>query len=100
MSARIAPGGGSSNVATGIPVLDHLLGLLARSGGSSSPWSCRPGRARRRSPRPGRRSGVVRRRASREGFPGHGSAFMPAEEALAQIVFEVSDRRSSPATSI
>jgi imidazoleglycerol-phosphate dehydratase len=27
-----------------------------------------------------------------EGLPGHGSAFMPAEEALAQIVFEISDR--------
>ena len=32
MSARVTPGGGSANVATGIPVLDHLLGLQARSG--------------------------------------------------------------------
>ncbi|MBA2383789.1 MAG: hypothetical protein H0V68_03890, partial [Actinobacteria bacterium] len=36
MSARVAPGSGTAgrtaNVATGLPVLDHLLGLLARSG--------------------------------------------------------------------
>ena len=43
MSARIAPGGGSSNVATGIPVLDHLLGLLARSGGFELALELPPG---------------------------------------------------------
>ena len=32
MSARVSSGNGTTNVATGIPVLDHLLTLLARSG--------------------------------------------------------------------
>ena len=31
--ARIAEGGGAINVATGVPVLDHLLTELARAGG-------------------------------------------------------------------
>ena len=30
--ARIAPGSGAVNVATGVPVLDHLLQVLARAG--------------------------------------------------------------------
>jgi len=31
--ARISHGSGSVNVSTGVPVLDHLLGELARAGG-------------------------------------------------------------------
>ena len=93
MSARIAPGGGSSNVATGIPVLDHLLALLARSGGFELALELPPGEGEQEIAAAGAALGESFADILRtEGFPGHGSAFMPAEEALAQIVFEVSDR--------
>ena len=93
MSARIAPGGGSSNVATGIPVLDHLLGLLARSGGFELALELPPGEGDAEVAAAGAALGESFADVLRgEGLPGHGSAFMPAEEALAQIVFEVSDR--------
>ena len=64
-SARIALGGGSANVATGLPVLDHLLGVLARARRSSSRSRSRPARPRRRSRRPARaRRGARRRRSA------------------------------------
>jgi imidazoleglycerol-phosphate dehydratase len=93
MSARIAPGGGSSNVATGIPVLDHLLGQLARSGGFELALELPPGEGEAEVAAAGTALGQSFADVLRvEGLPGHGSAFMPAEEALAQIVFEVSER--------
>ena len=75
VSARVASGSGSANVATGIPVLDHLLTLLARSGRFELALELPPGDAEaevadagrgsaRRSPRcsgPTVRSGTARR---------------------------------------
>ena len=93
MSARIAPGGGTSNVATGIPVLDHLLALLARSGGFELALELPPGDAEEEVDAAGRALGesiATSLRAARA--PGHASAFMPADEALAQVALEVSDR--------
>lgn len=93
MSARIAPGGGTSNVATGIPVLDHLLGQLARSGGFDLQLELPPGDAEAEVVAAGRSLGETFAGLLRaDGTPGHGSAFMPADEALAQVAFEVSDR--------
>ena len=93
MSARIAPGGGRSNVATGVPVLDHLLGQLARSGGFDLALELPPGEAEAEVAAAGAALGEAFADVLRgEGLPGHGSAFMPAEEALAQVVFEVSER--------
>ena len=93
MSARIAPGGGSSNVATGIPVLDHLLGQLARSGGFELALELPPGEGEAEVAAAGAALGESFADILRaDGLPGHGSAFMPAEEALAQIVFEVSEQ--------
>lgn len=93
MSARVTSGGGSANVATGIPVLDHLLGLLARSGRFDLALELPPGDAEAEVAAAGRAlgeaiSGLLRA----EGAAGHGSAFMPADEALAQVALEVSDR--------
>jgi imidazoleglycerol-phosphate dehydratase len=93
MSARIAPGSGTSNVATGIPVLDHLLGLLARTGGFELALELPPGDAEAEVADAGNAlgasfAGLLRAEAAR----GHGSAFVPADEALAQVALEVSER--------
>lgn len=93
MSARVTPGGGSANVATGIPVLDHLLGLLARSGRFDLALELPPGDAEAEVTAAGRALGeAVSGLLRADGVPGHGSAFMPADEALAQVALEVSDR--------
>lgn len=95
MSARIAPGSGTSNVATGIPVLDHLLGLLARTGGFELALELPPGDAEAEVADAGTALGasfaaVLRADAAR----GHGSAFLPADEALAQVALEVTTHPS------
>ncbi len=93
MSARVTPGGGSANVATGIPVLDHLLGLLARSGRFDLALELPPGDAEAEVAAAGRALGeAVSGLLRADGAAGHGSAFMPADEALAQVALEVSDR--------
>ena len=93
MSAWIAPGGGTSNIATGIPVLDHLLAELARSGGFELRLELPPGDGEAEVAAAGAALGETFADMLRgDRMPGHGSAFMPADEALAQIVFEVSDR--------
>ena len=93
MSARVTPGGGSANVATGIPVLDHLLGLLARSGRFDLALELPPGEAEAEVTAAGRALGeAVSGLLRADGVAGHGSAFMPADEALAQVALEVSDR--------
>lgn len=95
MSARIATGPGSSNVATGIPVLDHLLGLLARAGGFELGLELPPGDAEAEVDDAGRALGESFAALLRAGgAPGHASAFLPADEALAQIALEASERPS------
>ena len=79
------------NVGTGLPVLDHLLGLLAVHGGFDIELEIAPGAPR---PRPRRRvarsAGRSREplRAGRAARPG----VIPADEALAHVVLEASDR--------
>lgn len=93
MSARVSSGAGTANVATGIPVLDHLLTLLAKSGRFELALELPPGDAAAEVADAGRALGEVFATQLRaEGAPGHGSAFMPADEALAQVALEVSDR--------
>ena len=93
MSARLTPGDGRANVATGLPVLDHLLGSLARSGGFELALELPPGDAEAEVAEAGRALGEAAAPLLRAaGTPGHGSAFMPADEALAQVALEVSDR--------
>jgi imidazoleglycerol-phosphate dehydratase len=95
MSARVAPGSGTSNVVTGIPVLDHLVTLLARSGGFEIALELRPGDAEAEVTDAGRALGETFAALLRaEGSPGHASAFLPADEALAQVALEASGRPS------
>ena len=80
-------------MATGIPVLDHLLGLLARSGGFELALELPPGDAEGEVDAAGRSLGETFAELLRaDDVPGHASAFMPADEALAQVALEVSDR--------
>lgn len=93
MSARVAPGAGEANVATGLPVLDHLLALLARAGGFELALELPPGDAEAEVVESGRALGEAFAPILREASaPGHGSATMPAEEALAHVTLEVSGR--------
>jgi imidazoleglycerol-phosphate dehydratase len=93
MGARVSSGSGVANVATGIPVLDHLLTLLARSGRFELALELPPGDAEAEVADAGTALGEAFSEHLRaDGAPGHGSAFMPADEALAQVALEVSDR--------
>jgi imidazoleglycerol-phosphate dehydratase len=93
MTARVTAGGGTANVATGLPVLDHLLGLLARSGRFQLALELPPGDAEAEVAEAGRAMGEAFADVLRaDDVAGHGSAFMPAHEALAQVALEVSER--------
>jgi imidazoleglycerol-phosphate dehydratase len=92
VSARVSSGTGTANVATGIPVLDHLLALLARSGRFELALELPPGNAEAEVAAAGRALGEAFSELLRhEDVQGHASAFMPAHEALAQVALEVSD---------
>ena len=88
--ARIGEGAGAINVATGVPVLDHLLTELARAGGFDLTLEIEPddpeaevdaaGTALGRAVRPRLADGAL------------GEATVPADEALAMVVVERSGR--------
>lgn len=92
MSARVAAAGtGAISIATGLPVLDHLLTLLARSGRFEVSLELAPGDAEAEIAEAGRALGEALAPLLRaESAPGHGSATVPAQEALAQVALEVS----------
>ena len=92
MSARVtAAGSGAVNVATGLPVLDHLLTLLARSGRFELSLELAPGDAEAEVAEAGSALGEAFRELLRaESAPGLGSAAVPAQEALAHVALEVS----------
>ena len=92
MSARVvAAGTNGVNVATGLPVLDHLLTLLARSGRFELSLELPPGEAEAEVDEAGRSLGEAFAPLLRSsGAPGHGSAVLPAQEALAQVALEAS----------
>ena len=81
------------NVATGLPVLDHLLGSLARYGAFGLALEVAPGDPQEEVAAAGRALGQALRDPVRaDGVPGHGSALVPAEEALAQVALEAAER--------
>jgi len=92
--ARIGfPGSGTASVATGIPVLDHLLELLATSGGLDLELEAAPGDAAAEAAACGRALGDAFSQAlAAEGPRGAGAGHALADEALAQVVLEASGR--------
>ena len=86
-------GSGSTNIATGLPVLDHLLVLLAERASFDLALEVEPGAALEDVSAAGRALGESLSGALRVGGArGHGSAVVPAEEALAHVALEASGR--------
>jgi imidazoleglycerol-phosphate dehydratase len=94
LQARIGAGGSAqANVDTGVPVLDHLLTLLAERAGFDLMLEIAPGDAETEVSSAGRALGQALSDALHaDGAAGHGSVVLPADEALAHVVVEVSDR--------
>jgi imidazoleglycerol-phosphate dehydratase len=84
---------GSASVATGLPVLDHLVGELARCAGLRVTLEVAPGSAEEEVAAAGRALGSALSGPLRgDSASGRGWAFLPADEALAGVVVEVSER--------
>ena len=94
LHARVdVAGTGESRVVTGVPVLDHLLRLLAEHASFDLELEIAPGEAEAEVAAAGRALGRALADALRtEGSRGHGSAAVPADEALAHVVVEASGR--------
>jgi imidazoleglycerol-phosphate dehydratase len=88
--ARLAPGTGESNVATGLPVLDHLLAQLARAGRFDLALEIDPGEPVVEVDAAGSALGSAVASLLRSG--AHGEGTMPSDEALATVVLEASGR--------
>jgi imidazoleglycerol-phosphate dehydratase len=83
---------GAANVATGVPVLDHLVGELARSGRFEITLEVAPERADQAVPAAGRALGGALAERLAAPSSGRGWALVPAEEALAAAALERSER--------
>jgi len=92
--ARVTVGGeGRANVATGVPVVDHLLTLLAEHAGFDLALEVAPGNADEEVAAAGRALGAALSEALQvPGSRGYGSAVVPADEALAHVALEASGR--------
>jgi imidazoleglycerol-phosphate dehydratase len=86
-------GTGESNVGSGLPVLDHLLGLLARYAALDLELQLAPEGADAEVAAAGKALGqALREELSSDAVRGHGSAVAAADEALAHVVLEASGR--------
>ena len=86
-------GTGESNVSTGLPVLDHLLGLVARYGSVDLDLQLAPETGEAEVAAAGKALGSALREPLAAGdVRGHGSAVAAADDALAHIVLEASGR--------
>src|SRR5579871_998473 len=84
---------GEARVATGLAVLDHLVSEFARAARSELTLEVAPGTGEEEASAAGRALGEALRAPLRVGgASGRGFAWMPADEALAGAVLEVSDR--------
>jgi imidazoleglycerol-phosphate dehydratase len=106
MSSGVGAGGGSrlrvraqvaapgrAHVGTGVTVLDHLLKLLAEYGSFELTLEVQPGAAADQVAAAGRALGEALWEPLRQlGARGHGSAVVPADEALAHVALEASGR--------
>ena len=84
---------GEATVATGLPVLDHLVGLLATTARLRIALEVEPGSADQEVAAAGRAlGGGVAELLRSPGVWGRGWATLPADEALASAALEVSER--------
>jgi imidazoleglycerol-phosphate dehydratase len=82
---------GSASVTTGLPVLDHLIGELARMAQLRLALEVAPGSTAQEVSAAGRALGsALAERLRSAGASGSGWAFLPAAEALAGVSIEVS----------
>jgi imidazoleglycerol-phosphate dehydratase len=93
-SVRInVAGQGETNVATGVPVLDHLLTLLAEYASFDLALEVEPGSPEMEITAAARSLGEALAEPLRAGNArGHGSAVIPVDEALAHVALEASGR--------
>jgi imidazoleglycerol-phosphate dehydratase len=93
-SARVnVTGRGETNVATGVPVLDHLLTLLAVYASFDLALEVEPGDPGVEITAAARSLGESLAGSLRSpDVRGHGSAVLPVEEALAQVALEASGK--------
>jgi imidazoleglycerol-phosphate dehydratase len=88
-------GSGEANVETGVSVLDHLLVLLATYASFDVSLAVEPTTAEAEIIAAARALGDALAEPLRAaGARGHGSAVVPADEALAHVALDVSDRPS------
>src|ERR671936_2297326 len=94
LHARVdVAGSGEASVATGVSVLDHLLGLLAEYASFDLALEVAPGDADAEVRAAGRAFGKALAAPLRaDGARGHGSAVVPSAEALAHVALEASGR--------
>lgn len=84
---------GEANVATGLPVLDHLVGLLAATARLRIALEVQPGSADEEVAAAGRALGAgLAEVVQSAGAWGRGWATLPADEALASASLEISER--------
>lgn len=88
--ARLATGGGQASVATGVPLLDHLLTELATAGRFDLELELEPDEPFAEVDAAGAAVGHAVAPLLRAG--AHGSGVMPSAEALAMVVVEACGR--------
>jgi imidazoleglycerol-phosphate dehydratase len=93
-SARMnVNGSGETNVATGVPVLDHLLTMLATYASFDLALEVEPGSPEVEITAAARSLGEALAEPLRSpAIRGHGSAEIPVDEALAHVTLEASGR--------
>jgi imidazoleglycerol-phosphate dehydratase len=94
LMARVTvDGSGDATVGTGLPLLDHLLGVLARYAQFDLALEVAPGSPQAQIEAAGQALGESLRGALREpGARSHGFGDVPAEEALASVALDLSER--------
>jgi imidazoleglycerol-phosphate dehydratase len=93
MARLTVDGSGDATVGTGLPALDHLLGVLARYARFDLALEVAPGSPQEQIEAAGQALGDALRDALREpGAPGHGIGGVPSGEALAWVALDRSER--------
>jgi imidazoleglycerol-phosphate dehydratase len=92
-NVRLALSGGTANVLTGLSVLDHLVEILARYARFDLTLEVEPGEPEEQVRAAARALGeALAPHLRAPGARGYASAFAPADEALAQVALDLSDR--------